>query len=160
MTTGDELSKMGYTAEYFYVTPPSKKGEIFTMMRRSLGTAAALSAIMATCVIAAPAASATPDGCGDLTNGQLCLKDHTVGKTGSFKFRVSYDRHVSGEITVKLGTQRKNDQITAGALWFGNKKTTNGYAELSKTHPIDRGDCIRAVMEYQGSTFVGKWRCP
>ncbi|MFE1175945.1 hypothetical protein [Streptomyces sp. NPDC058773] len=28
-----------------------------------------------------------------------------------------------GEITVKLGTQRKNDDITAWPLWVGCKKT-------------------------------------
>lgn len=130
------------------------------MVNRSVGAAAVLSAVLAASVVVAPTASATPDGCGELSNGNLCLTKYTVGKTGSFNFTVQYVRHTGGEITVKLGTQRKNDQITALPLWFGDKKTRNGVAELSKKHPIDKGDCVRAVMDYKNTTYVGKWRCP
>lgn len=132
------------------------------MMNRLLGTTVALSSILATCIVIAPAASATINGCGDLSNGKLCLDEYSVGKTGTFTFRVSYGRNddVPGEITVTLGTQRKNDQITALPDFFGSKKTQNGYAALSKRYSIDKDECVRAVMEHNNKTYIGKWRCP
>lgn len=129
-------------------------------MKRAFSTVVSLAAILAGCVIAAPAASATAAGCGDLDNGQLCLTGGSVGKTGEFTFTAQYDRHTSGEITLTLGSQRKNSKITALPLWFGTKTTHNGFASISKRHHIDSGDCIRGVMDYKGTMYVTKWRCP
>ncbi|MGI5261471.1 hypothetical protein [Streptomyces angustmyceticus] len=133
------------------------------IIKRALVTSTTVLAVLGGSLVAAPAASATPTGCGDLSNGQLCIKGGKLGKGGKYKFTVSYWRGGSGargEITVKLGTQRKNDDITAWPLWFGSKKTRNGYAALSKTHELDSDNCIRGVMDYKGKTYVTKWRCP
>ncbi|TWV34744.1 hypothetical protein FRZ03_28195 [Streptomyces misionensis] len=73
-------------------------------IKRSAGIAASLISVLEATAIAAPAASATPTGCGELDNGQLCI---TGGKVG-----------------------------------------------------VNAGDCIRGVMEYKGTTYVTKWRCP
>ncbi|MFJ8231363.1 hypothetical protein ACIQ9E_15615 [Streptomyces sp. NPDC094448] len=118
-------------------------------------------ALLASMVIVAPPASAVPAGCGQLTNGQLCSSGGTLGTTGTYTFTTSYWRTGgSGEITVTLGTQRKNSNITAFPLWFGSKRTQNGYVELKKSHSINSGECIRGVMEHNNTTYVTKWRCP
>ncbi|MFF5716232.1 hypothetical protein [Streptomyces buecherae] len=127
---------------------------------RPLGISIALAAILGSTVTFAPAASATPAGCGDLSKGSLCIKGGKVGKTGSYTWRVRYVRHQGGEIKVKLGSQRKNSDITAWELWFGTKKTKNGVAELRRKHEINKDECIRGVMEYKSKVYVTKWRCP
>lgn len=131
-------------------------------MKRSFGIATSFAAVIATSVIFAPAASATPSGCGDLANGQLCISGGTVGKAGTYTFTVGYARNKSGVINVRLGDQRKNDQITAAENWYGYDKTDNPgvYAERSQKHDLNSDDCIRGIMEYGGSTYITKWRCP
>ncbi|MFT2015635.1 hypothetical protein ACMA1D_07255 [Streptomyces sp. 796.1] len=128
--------------------------------RRSLGTAVALSGILGSTLVLAPAASATPAGCGDLSKGSLCVKGGKIGSTGTYTWRVRYVRHQGNEITVRLGSQRKDSRITAWPLWFGSKKTRHGVAELRRRHEINRDECIRGVMEYRKNTYYTKWRCP
>ncbi|MFE6779497.1 hypothetical protein [Streptomyces sp. NPDC057702] len=119
-----------------------------------------MAAVLGSTVALAPPASATPAGCGKLTNGSLCIKGGKIGKTGTFTWRARYVRDRGGEITVRLGSQRKDSNVTAWELWFGNKRTTNGVAELSRRHEINKDECIRGVMEYRERVFVTKWRCP
>ncbi|MEU9208434.1 hypothetical protein AB0D27_10895 [Streptomyces sp. NPDC048415] len=131
-------------------------------IKRSLGAAASLVSILGTSVILAPSASATPAGCGELSNGNLCISGGKLGKSATYTWTVGYSRNTSGQIIVTLGDQRKNDQITALPNYYGSKKTSSvsNYAELSQKHSIDAGDCIRGVMEYKGTMYVTKWRCP
>ncbi|MFF3367077.1 hypothetical protein [Streptomyces misionensis] len=131
-------------------------------VKRYAGIAASLISVLGVTVIAAPAASATPSGCGDLENGQLCITGGKVGVHGTFTWTVGYSRSKSGQITVTLGDQRKNSKITALPTYYGSVKTnkTANYAQLSNKHGIDAGDCIRGIMEYKGKTYVTKWRCP
>ncbi|WP_432096015.1 hypothetical protein [Streptomyces sp. bgisy100] len=129
-------------------------------IRRSLGISVTVAALLGTTLATAPPASATPAGCGDLSNGQLCVRGRT-GTSGNFRFSTLYWRSgARGEITVKLGSQRKTDRIIAFPLWFGSKKTRNGYAKLSKRHHISRHECVRGVMEYKRDIYFTKWRCP
>ncbi|WP_242578263.1 hypothetical protein [Streptomyces sp. MST-110588] len=131
-------------------------------LKRTMAASATIVSVLAASLAAAPTASATTDGCGDLSNGQLCVRGGKLGTTGTYKFTTSYWRGgpANGEVTVKLGTQRKNDDITAYPLWFGSKKTRNGYAELSRSHKLNSDECVRGVMQYKGKTFTTKWRCP
>ncbi|MGW6012884.1 hypothetical protein [Streptomyces sp. NPDC055210] len=68
-------------------------------------------------------------------------------------------RSKSGEVTVQLGYQRKNSDITALPGWFGEKKTRNGKASLSGTVDTDPKECIRGVMLHNSETYVTKWSC-
>lgn len=124
--------------------------------------AASLIATLGVTVIAAPAASATPSGCGELDNGQLCITGGKVGVNGTYTWTVSYSRSKAGQITVTLGDQRKNSKITALPTYYGTATTnkTANYATLSNKHGINAEDCIRGIMEYKGTTYVTKWRCP
>ncbi|MCH0539878.1 hypothetical protein I3F58_09950 [Streptomyces sp. MUM 203J] len=128
--------------------------------KRIFAALTALIALLGGGLTMAPTASAGSYGCGNTSNGQLCVRGGTLGKDGNYTFKVSYYRSPKAEITVKLGTQRKNSKITALVLWFGSKKTKNGYVELSKKHHLNANECIRGVMEYKGKTYVTKWRCP
>ncbi|MFJ2833150.1 hypothetical protein ACIPC1_37360 [Streptomyces sp. NPDC087263] len=130
-------------------------------VKRSMGAVASLVAVLGATVVAAPSASATPSGCGETSNGSLCINGGTIGTKGTYTFTVSYSRN-GDPITVKLGDQRKNDQITAAENYYGSVKlsSVSSYGELSQKHSIDAGDCIRGIMEYKGATYVTKWRCP
>ncbi|WP_435642297.1 hypothetical protein ACR9VJ_00720 [Streptomyces sp. H49] len=92
-------------------------------IKRSAGIAASLISVQGATVIAAPAASATPAGCGELDNGQLCIPGGKVGVNGTFTWTVGYSRSKSGQITVTLGDQRKNSKITALPNYYGSAKT-------------------------------------
>lgn len=135
-------------------------------VKRCLGIAVSLAAVLGAGVVAAPGASAaepaTPAGCGELTRGTLCLNGGSLGAHGTYTWTVHYSRSVDGAITVSLGDQRKNSTITALPNFYGTATTdaAGGHAELSQRHSIDAGDCIRGVMEYRNTLYVTKWRCP
>ncbi|WP_440556049.1 hypothetical protein ACSP97_00630 [Streptomyces sp. SCPE 10] len=92
-------------------------------IKRSAGIAASLISVLGATVIAVPAASATPAGCGELDNGQLCIPGGKVGVNGTFTWTVGYSRSKSGQITVTLGDRRKNSKITALPNYYGSAKT-------------------------------------
>jgi hypothetical protein len=120
----------------------------------------ALIAIVIGGVAMAPAASAaTPNGCGQLTNGQLCISGPTPNN-GTYK--ASYMRTGgSGEITVRLGIEIKIERTgkIAQTSWIGYKKTQNGYAALERYTYLDDEGCIRAIMEHGGTKYISRWRC-
>ncbi|MFF0747181.1 hypothetical protein ACFYVL_43060 [Streptomyces sp. NPDC004111] len=98
--------------------------------QRLLSIVAVFSALVSGSLVTAPAANATPSGCGDLENGQLCLTGGKIGESGNYLFTAKYLRTKNGEVTVKLGSQRKNTQLIAVPMWFGEMRTKDGYAEL------------------------------
>ncbi|GLF94091.1 hypothetical protein [Streptomyces yaizuensis] len=128
--------------------------------RSSPGAVMTVLAMLGLSLAAAPSASATTHGCGDLSNGLLCNTGGTLGRSGTYTFTTKYHRFRGGEVTVKLGTQRKNSRITALPLWFGSQRTANGHASLSRSHPLDADNCVRGVMEHDDTMYVTKWRCP
>ncbi|MFE6691573.1 hypothetical protein ACFVFQ_34515 [Streptomyces sp. NPDC057743] len=129
--------------------------------RRHLGRAAAAAAVLAllaATAAAAPAAPAEPAGCGVLVRGRLCLRG-PVGTTGVYVAVYQRDVPVPGEITVRLGYQRKNAQITAFPGWFGSGRTRGGALRLSGRVEMLPDECIRGVMEHTATVFVTKWSC-
>ncbi|MCB5911144.1 hypothetical protein [Streptomyces pinistramenti] len=126
---------------------------------RRAGVAAAALCLIAATAAAAPPAPAAPTGCGDLTGGQLCLRG-PVGAAG--RYVASYRRGGAagpGEITVRLGYQRKDVRITAFPGWFGFRRTVRGAAELGGRVEMLPGECIRGLMEHRDTVFVTKWSC-
>ncbi|MFG2227972.1 hypothetical protein [Streptomyces sp. NPDC048644] len=137
---------------------------------RRAGVAVAALCLVAATAAAAPPAPAAPTGCGGLAGGQLCLRG-PVGAAG--RYLVSYrrgattgparaiggSRPVPGEITVRLGYQRKDARITAFPGWFGFRRTVRGAAELSGRVEMLPGECIRGLMEHRDTVFVTKWSC-
>ncbi|MFJ9160300.1 hypothetical protein ACIRPS_26250 [Streptomyces griseoviridis] len=127
-------------------------------MKRCSSVFGVLLALLVAGLVVAPPAGATPQGCGDLSNGQLCITG-PVPTPGTYT--VSYWRHISAEITVRLGHQIKIERTgrIAQTTWLGKKKTQNGSAKLSRFVDLDGEGCIRGIMSHGGETFVSKWRC-
>ncbi|MFE7672627.1 hypothetical protein ACFU5N_10460 [Streptomyces albidoflavus] len=125
---------------------------------RSVGSLVGALALTVTSVVLAPPALATPDGCGETTYGQLCVRGPWP-KTATYQ--VSYTRgRKSGQITVKLGVQLKLIKPPRDILrsqWFGTRKTRNGHAKLSGKVSVNDEVCVRARMVNQGITFVSQW---
>ncbi|MFJ5137584.1 hypothetical protein [Streptomyces sp. NPDC088707] len=120
----------------------------------------ALIAIVAGGIVMAPAASAAlPNGCGQLTNGHLCISGPTPNPG---TYTSSYTRYgADGEITVRLGIETKIERTgqMSGTAWIGYKKTQNGYAALTRYTIMDTEVCIRAIMEHGGNKYISQWRC-
>jgi hypothetical protein len=120
-----------------------------------------LAAILFASVAFAPQASATPNGCGDTDNGQLCIR-----KVDG-KWVTSYWRHgaggADGSITVRLGWQEKFSNGYVDSAQFDSPKLT---VEAGKTikygrNPVKQNDsCIRGTMKHSSDTYVTKWVCP
>ncbi len=91
--------------------------------------------------------------------GRSVLKMGKSARLVSFTWRIRYVRQKDGEITFKLGSQRKNSHVEANELWFGMIKTKNCVAELKKKHENNSDECIRGVMEHGGKVYRTKWRC-
>ncbi|MER5888695.1 hypothetical protein ABT160_33125 [Streptomyces sp. NPDC001941] len=125
-------------------------------MRRT----AAVLALLAALLVAAPPAGATPRGCGDTSNGQLCV-DGPFPVAGLYC--ASYWRtRTAGEIRPRLGYQLglKNSDSVDVRRWWGSKATRNGYVRLCG-HVAGKSveTCIRSVMSYKGAIYASKWRC-
>ncbi|GGZ21758.1 hypothetical protein GCM10010300_76840 [Streptomyces olivaceoviridis] len=127
-------------------------------MRKFALAASAAAAFFAVSVVVAPSASATADGCGDLSNGQLCIKHpSTPGGT----YTTEYFKHSGGDVQVQLGYQSKYDDTTQpkhfDSPWLTAKsgKTVKHGRYLT----LDKGWCIRALMKTHDDDFVGKWYC-
>ncbi|MFF4291143.1 hypothetical protein ACFY0R_38490 [Streptomyces sp. NPDC001633] len=139
--------------------PPARRPDARRRVRRAFVAAAALCLVAATAA-AAPPAPAAPTGCGDLVRGQLCLRG-PVGSDGTYT--ATYRRQGAaaglGEISVRLGYQRKNTRITAFPGWFGTRHTRHGAVTLSGRVEMLADECIRGVMEHAETVYVTKWSC-
>ncbi|MGW1838185.1 hypothetical protein [Streptomyces sp. NPDC002067] len=123
---------------------------------RRAGLTAAL-CLIATVAAAAPPAPAAPAACGGPSGGLLCLRG-PVGHPGVYTAR--YRRAPGpGEITVRLGYQRKDSRITAFPGWFGTVRTSGGAAVLRGRVGMTPGECVRGVMEHGERVYVTKWSC-
>ncbi|MGW8601829.1 hypothetical protein ACWGLB_23155 [Streptomyces sp. NPDC055893] len=129
-------------------------------MKRLLSILMTLAAIVMGSLVMAPTASAAlPNGCGQLTNGHLCISGPTPN---AGTYTSSYTRYgADGEITVRLGIEIKIERTgkIAQTSWIGYKKTQNGHAALSRHTLLDSEGCIRAIMEHGGTKYVSQWRC-
>lgn len=99
----------------------------------------------------------TPDGCGDLTGGRLCVEG-PVGSRGTFTTR--YVRHdTGGPPDVRLGYQRKDARITAFPSWFTTLRTKGN--STTATGPLDTapGECVRGLLHHGGREYVTEWLC-
>ncbi|MFF2812806.1 hypothetical protein ACFVT2_37670 [Streptomyces sp. NPDC058000] len=136
--------------------PPGGPGR----RHRAGRTAAAVAVLglVAATAAAAPAAPAAPTGCGVLVRGLLCLRG-PVGAPGTYTVVYRRDEPMLGEITVRLGYQRKNSRITAFPGWFGTGRTRGGTLRLSGRVEMPADECIRGVMEHTATVFVTKWSC-
>lgn len=124
--------------------------------RRARATALALGAVL----VLAPV-GVTPEGCGDLTGGRLCVEG-PVGGEGAFTTR--YVRQGTGHLedpalAVRLGYQRKDARITAFPGWFGTLRTEDGSAALTGTLDTARGECVRGLLHHDGRDYVTEWLC-
>ncbi|MFD3486772.1 hypothetical protein [Streptomyces sp. NPDC058665] len=104
----------------------------------------------------------TPEGCGDLTGGRLCVEGPVGGK-GAFTTR--YVRHTNATkpaptLRLRLGYQRRNARITAFPGWFGTLRTEDGSAALSGTLDTAPGECVRGLLHHNGRDYVTEWLCP
>jgi hypothetical protein len=101
---------------------------------------------------------ATPRGCGDLSQGRLCIEGPIGGKGG---FTTRYVRYEGGpDVPVRLGYQRRDRRLTAFADWFGTRTTTNGRAELTGHLATAADECIRGVLQDpHGKAYVTQWEC-
>ncbi|KIF76300.1 hypothetical protein QR77_25220 [Streptomyces sp. 150FB] len=121
---------------------------------RLMGTGLAMGALF----VLAPV-GVTPKGCGDLTGGRLCVEG-PIGRTGGFTVRYIQRPARTGEVTVRLGYQRKDARITAFAGWFGTERTRDGRAELSGRLDTAPGECIRGVLlDSRTRPYVTRWSC-
>lgn len=126
---------------------------------RARATALTLGAVL----VLAPV-GVTPEGCGDLTGGRLCVEG-PVGGAGAFTTR--YVPHGTGSaaepedpaLAVQLGYQRKDARITAFPGWFGTLVTEGGSAALTGTLDTARGECVRGLMHHGGRDYVTEWLC-
>ncbi|MFD3921278.1 hypothetical protein [Streptomyces sp. NPDC058595] len=128
-------------------------------MRHGRARAAALT--LGAVLVLAPVGP-TPDGCGDLSGGRLCVEG-PVGGEGEFTTR--YVRHGTGADnghapTVRLGYQRKDARITAFPGWFGTLRTKDGSAALTGTLDTQPGECVRGLLHHDGREYVTEWLCP
>lgn len=98
----------------------------------------------------------TPEGCGDLTDGRLCVEG-PVGGEGVFTTR--YVRHTGPPATVRLGYQRKDARITAFPGWFGTLRTKEGATTATGTLDTARGECVRGLLHHEGRDYVTEWLC-
>ncbi|ARF55615.1 hypothetical protein [Streptomyces gilvosporeus] len=143
--------------------PPGGGPAAHRYVPRAGVTLAGLCLVAATAA-AAPPAPDTPTGCGDLANGRLCLRG-PVGATG--RYTTAYRRQgpgpgpaaTSSDTSVRLGYQRKNTRITAFPGWFGTRRLRQGAAALGGRVEMLPDECIRGVMEHDGTVFVTKWSC-
>ncbi|WP_330174054.1 hypothetical protein OG875_11025 [Streptomyces sp. NBC_01498] len=100
----------------------------------------------------------TPEGCGDLTGGRLCVEG-PVGGTGTFTTR--YIRHGAGpETALRLGYQRADARITAFPGWFGTLRTEDAPAALTGTLDTAPGECVRGLLGQGDREYVTEWLCP
>ncbi|AIA03971.1 hypothetical protein ACFU90_36940 [Streptomyces noursei] len=120
--------------------------------------AVAVLGLLAATAAAAPAAPDAPTGCGVLVRGRLCLRG-PVGAPGRYTAVYRRDEPMPGELTVRLGYQRKNSRITAFPGWFGTGRTQGGTLRLSGRVEMLPDECIRGVMEHTATVFVTKWSC-
>lgn len=130
-------------------------------MRKFLTLLISLAVAMGIGLIAAPAASATPKGCGDLTNGQLCV--NKLSSTAAGDFETLYWRHGGkGSIEVKLGVQFKNSSGKIyGIDWLATRTVKSGGLVKAKRYfTTDPGWCVRGTMvSGDSATFITKWLC-
>ncbi|MFD3582793.1 hypothetical protein [Streptomyces sp. NPDC058683] len=106
----------------------------------------------------APQASATPDGCGDLDNGQLCIRK-VDGKWVTSYFRHSGD----GSIKVRLGWQEKfsNGYVDSAQYDSPLLSVAAGKDVKYGRKPVKQSDsCIRGNMKHNSDEYVTKWVCP
>ncbi|MFH8717636.1 hypothetical protein [Streptomyces zaomyceticus] len=116
-------------------------------------------AILGIGVVVAPSAMATPNGCGSLSNGQLCV-DKPSGASGTFV--VSYLRHSGeGTVTVSLGAQFKTPNGTVHPTdWIADRTIKTGTkGSASRYYTTDSGWCVRAAMKSGQATYISKWLC-
>lgn len=133
-------------------------------MRHSRVHAAALA--LGALLVLAPV-GVTPDGCGDLTGGRLCVEGPVGGK-GTFTTR--YVRHDTGTgtgtgtgtaPTLQLGYQRKDARITAFPGWFGTLRTEDASTASAATGTLDTapGECVRGLLRADDRDYVTEWLC-
>ncbi|MBD0707238.1 MULTISPECIES: hypothetical protein [unclassified Streptomyces] len=129
------------------------------MQRRIISLVVSFIAILGIGVVAAPAALATPTGCGDLSNGQLCVNKPA---RASGDFETSYYRHSGeGSITVTLGAQFKNPDGTVHPTdWIASRTIKVGtVGSASRYYTTDSGWCVRGAMKSGNTTYITKWLC-
>ncbi|MEV0774677.1 hypothetical protein ACIBLA_00930 [Streptomyces sp. NPDC050433] len=101
----------------------------------------------------------TPEGCGDLTGGRLCVEG-PVGGRGTFTTRyVRHDTAGGPAPALQLGYQRKDARITAFPGWFGVLRTEDGSAALSGRLNTAPGECVRGLLHHNGRDYVTEWLC-
>ncbi|MFJ4919905.1 hypothetical protein [Streptomyces sp. NPDC088725] len=101
----------------------------------------------------------TPKGCGDLSNGRLCI-DGPIGGAGAFTIRYLRRPGDPGGAEVRLGYQRKDNRITAFPDWFGTARIHHGTAQLTGTLDTAPGECIRGVLlDAHERPYVTRWKC-
>ncbi|MFB7516399.1 hypothetical protein [Streptomyces sp. NPDC056144] len=129
------------------------------LLRRIASLFASLAFVLALGTATAPAAMATPDGCGDLANGQLCVNKPS-GASGTFE--VSYYRHSgSGTVTVQMGIQFKIPDGTIHPTdWIAERTIKVGtYGRASRYYTTDPGWCVRGQMKSGNTTYGTEWLC-
>ena len=122
--------------------------------RRACATALALGALL----VLAPV-GVTPDGCGDLSGGRLCVEG-PVGGRGTFTTRyVRHEHAAGGPSSVRLGYQRKDARITAFPGWFATLRTKD--SSLTGTGTLDTapGECVRGLLWHDNRDYVTEWLC-
>lgn len=123
-------------------------------MRHSRVHAAALT--LGALLVLAPV-GVTPDGCGDLTGGRLCVEG-PVGAKGTFTTR--YVRHdTAAPSAVQLGYQRKDARITAFPGWFDTLRTKEGSTAGAGTLDTAPGECVRGLIHHNGRDYITEWLC-
>ncbi|BCM65726.1 hypothetical protein EASAB2608_01060 [Streptomyces sp. EAS-AB2608] len=125
---------------------------------RKFTFAASAAALFAVSVLVAPSASATADGCGDLSNGQLCIKHpSTPGGT----YTTEYFKHSGGDVKVELGYQSRYSNKMQPKHFDSGWLTAKSGKTLKKGRylTLDKGWCIRPLLKTHDDEFVGKWYC-
>lgn len=127
-------------------------------MRKFAVTASAVTTLFAASLFVAPEASATTDGCGDLTNGVLCIE---WPSTPGGNYTTSYWKHDGSDVDVKLGYQTRYQSNehpkTYDSPWLTAK--SGKYTKQWRCLTLDDGWCIRALMKTSDDSFIGKWHC-
>ncbi|MFD7665148.1 hypothetical protein [Streptomyces sp. NPDC059788] len=121
----------------------------------------ATAAFAASSLITAPAASATPRGCGDMANGQLCVNQPPGNHYGGY-YTTEYVKHHGKPVKVKLGYRAKSASgQDHGIVWDSKWLTAKDGKVVQKKRylTMDRGWCIRGYMKSGGKTYETKYLC-
>ncbi|OKH98924.1 hypothetical protein A6A06_25290 [Streptomyces sp. CB02923] len=121
----------------------------------------ATAAFAASSLITAPAASATPRGCGDMANGQLCIKQPAGNHYGGY-YTTDYFKHSGKAAKVKLGYRaRTPNGKDNGIVWDSKWLNVKAGKPVQKKRylTMDRGWCIRGYMKSGGKTYQTKYLC-